>query len=144
MVKPENTESRVYQILGLGWAGEPANKLQPLAKTLLAEQRGDGGWSQLPGAKSDAYATGQAIYALRVAAGIENSDQALERGRRFLLETQLDDGTWYVRRRAFPFQPTMKSGFPHGRDSWISAAATSWAVMALSLPDETPRLALKR
>src|SRR5262249_1235438 len=32
----------------------------------------------------------------------------------------------------FPFQPTMESGFPHHRDSWISAAATSWAVLALT------------
>src|SRR5262249_1980460 len=31
-----------------------------------------------------------------------------------------------------PFQPTMDSGFPHRRDSWISAAATSWAVLALT------------
>lgn len=133
-VKPQNTESRTYQILGLAWSGEPIRVLQPLAKALMAEQHADGGWSQLPGLKSDAYATGQAIYALRVGAGIENSHPAIERGVRFLLETQLDDGTWFVRRRAFPFQPTMKSGFPHGRDSWISAAATSWAVLALSLP----------
>jgi hypothetical protein len=42
------------------------------------------------------------------------------------------DGTWHVVRRAFPFQPTMDSSFPHHRDSWISAAATSWAVMALT------------
>jgi hypothetical protein len=26
----------------------------------------------------------------------------------------------------------MKSGFPHHRDSWISAAATSWVVLALT------------
>lgn len=36
-------------------------------------------------------------------------------------------------RRAFPFQPTMRSGFPHGRDGWISAAGSSWATMALAL-----------
>jgi ankyrin repeat protein len=143
-VKPENNEGRVYQILGLAWAGESTTKLQPLAKMLIAEQRTDGGWSQLPGTKSDAYATGQALYALRVGAGIENSLPAIERGRRFLLETQLEDGTWYVRRRAFPFQPTMDSGFPHGRDSWISAAATSWAVLALSLPEDRETVALKR
>ena len=35
-------------------------------------------------------------------------------------------------RRAFPFQPTTHSGFPHHRDSWISAAATSWSVLALT------------
>ena len=143
-VKPENNEGRVYQLLGLAWAGESARKLQPLAKALLAEQRADGGWSQLPGTKSDAYATGQAVYALRVGAGIGTSDPAIDRGLRFLLATQLEDGTWYVRRRAFPFQPTMNSGFPHGRDSWISAAATSWAVLALSLPDVSETAALGR
>ena len=62
---------------------------------------------------------------------------------RFLLNTQLADGTWHVRRRAFPFQPTMDSHFPHGRDGWVSAAGTSWAVMALSLPDEEETLAAR-
>jgi hypothetical protein len=133
--RPQNNLSRVYQLLGLAWSGESPRKLQPLAKVLLAEQQSDGGWSQLPGTRSDAYATGQAIYALRVGGGMDSSDVAIDRGLRFLLENQLDDGTWYVRRRAFPFQPTMESGFPHGRDSWISAAATSWAVLALSLPE---------
>jgi hypothetical protein len=131
-VQPESNEGRVYQILGLAWAGEPASKLQKLATALTAEQSADGGWSQLHGLKSDAYATGQAVYALRVGAGFSKSNPAVERGTRFLLSTQLADGTWYVRRRAFPFQPTMNSGFPHGRDSWISAAGSSWAVMALS------------
>jgi len=133
--KPRNNDARIYQILGLAWAGEPARKLQPLAKALLAEQSEDGGWSQLPGLNSDAYATGQAVYALREAAGMARSEPAVARGLRFLLQTQLEDGTWHVRRRAFPFQPTMNSGFPHGRDSWISAAGTSWAVMAMGLPD---------
>jgi hypothetical protein len=142
--KPQSNEERVYQILGLAWAGESTEKLQPLAKALLAEQRSDGGWAQLSGTKSDAYATGQAVYALRIGAGIEYSHAAIEQGRRFLLTTQLADGTWHVRRRAFPFQPTMDSGFPHGRDSWISAAGTSWAVMALSLPEGKKTVALKR
>ncbi|HXJ58162.1 MAG TPA: ankyrin repeat domain-containing protein [Verrucomicrobiae bacterium] len=132
--QPDNTEGRVYQILGLAWAGVPPAKLGALAKALAAEQRPDGGWAQLPGTASDAYATGQALYALRVGAGFDHTISTIERGCRFLLQTQLDDGTWHVRRRAFPFQPTMKSGFPHGRDSWISAAGSSWAVLALSLP----------
>jgi len=135
--KAKNTDQQIYQILGLKWAGESPQHIQALAKTLLAEQRADGGWAQLPTLKSDAYATAQAVYALGVGAGISVSDPAMERGRKFLLTTQLEDGTWYVHRRTFPFQPTMKSGFPHGRDAWISAAATSWAVMALSLPAPT-------
>jgi hypothetical protein len=60
------------------------------------------------------------------------TDPAWQRGLRFLLERQEGDGTWHVARRAFPFQPTMPSGFPHHRDSWLSAAATSWAVLALT------------
>lgn len=133
--KAEDTDSRAYQILGLAWAGESTESLQSLARVLLAEQRADGGWGQLSGLGTDAYATGQALYALRVGADLERSHPAIERGVRYLLRTQLRDGTWYVRRRAFPFQPTMDSGFPHGRDSWISAAGTSWAVLALSLPE---------
>lgn len=143
--KPDNHEGRVYQLLGLAWAGEPAAKLQPLARALIAGQRADGGWAQLPKLNSDAYATGQAVYALRVAAGLSHAAPAVEQGRRYLLTTQLADGTWHVRRRAFPFQPTMESGFPHGKDSWISAAGTSWAVMALSLPEKDDEvLAAKR
>jgi hypothetical protein len=142
--KAQNTEARIYQLLGLAWAGEPARKLQPLAKALLAEQHPDGGWAQLPGLPSDAYATGQALYALRVAAGLKASQSGVDRGLRYLVATQLDDGTWHVRRRAFPFQPTMNSGFPHGRDSWISAAATSWAVMALSVPEQSDLVASRK
>jgi hypothetical protein len=142
-VQPVNTEGRIYQILGLAWAGEPARNLEKMTRALVAEQRADGGWAQLPGLKSDAYATGQALYALRVGAGFKKSDPAVDRGLRFLLNTQLEDGTWCVHRRAFPFQPTMNSGFPHGRDSWISAAGSSWAVMALSLNDKSETVALE-
>jgi ankyrin repeat protein len=133
--KPTDMDGQIYQLLGLYWAGESESRIASLTRSLLEAQRDDGGWAQLPGLKSDAYATGQAIYALRVGAGLARSHQAIDRGLRFLLQTQLADGTWHVKRRAFPFQPTMDSGFPHGRDSWISAAGTSWAVMALSLPD---------
>jgi mono/diheme cytochrome c family protein len=131
-VKPETNEEAVFQLLGLHWAGEPADQLAAPAKALLDRQNPDGGWSQLPTLGSDAYATGQALYALARAAKHSVNDAAWQRGLRFLLATQQDDGTWRLTRRAFPFQPTMSSGFPHGRDSWLSAAATSWAVMALT------------
>jgi hypothetical protein len=82
--------------------------------------------------ESDAYATGEVLYTLAQAAEVPVTDRAWQRGLRFLLERQEDDGTWHVARRAFPFQPTMKSGFPHHRNSWLSAGATSWAVLALT------------
>jgi hypothetical protein len=143
-VRAENTDERIYQILGLAWAGESPNRLQSLAKSLFAQQRADGGWSQLPTGKSDAFGTGQAVYVLNVGAGIASSEPAIDRARRYLLQTQLEDGTWYVRRGSFPFQPTMKSGFPHGRDGWISAAAGSWAVMALSLSEENKTILTRK
>ncbi len=129
---PESNEERAYQLLGLAWAGERAGKLRPLAETLVREQRADGGWGQLAKLPSDAYATGLTLYALLQGGGLPASHPAVQNGVRHLLLTQLEDGTWHVRRRAHPFQPPMESGFPHGADGWISASGTSWAVMALA------------
>jgi ankyrin repeat protein/mono/diheme cytochrome c family protein len=131
-VKAETTEDAAYQLLGLHWAGEPAEKLVELATAILSQQRKDGGWAQLPTLESDAYATGQALYALARAAKHATTNRDWQQGLRFLLGTQRDDGSWHVVSRAYPFQPTMDSGFPHGRDSWISAAGTSWAVLAMT------------
>lgn len=126
------TQDEAFRILGLKWAGAPAAELSRLSQQLVAAQKPDGGWSQLPAMKSDAYATGQALYALHYGAGISASHEAYRKGVDFLLRTQLEDGSWYVRRRGFGFQPYVDYGFPHGRDQFISAAATSWAVMGLS------------
>ena len=131
-VKADTTEDAAYQLLGLHWAGEPAEKLADVAKALLSQQRKDGGWAQLPKLESDAYATGQALYALSRAVKHPTTSRDWQQGLRFLLGTQYDDGSWHVISRAYPFQPTMDSGFPHGRDSWISAAGTSWAVLAMT------------
>ena len=51
----------------------------------------------------------------------------------FLLASQLEDGSWLVRSRSKPFQKYFESGFPHGKDQFISCAATGWAVTALAL-----------
>jgi len=54
------------------------------------------------------------------------------KGADYLRRTQLEDGSWFVRSRAFGFQPYFDAGFPHGKDQFISAAATSWAAIALA------------
>src|SRR5262249_54961604 len=97
-----------------------------------AEQGGDGGWRQLTTLDSDAYATGQALVALMDSGAMTASDPVVQRGVQFLLRTQLADGSWFVRSRAIAIQPLFESGFPHGRNQWISSAATSWATMALA------------
>ena len=42
----------------------PASEWEPLVKKVRGAQNVDGGWGQTKDAKSDAYATGQALYAL--------------------------------------------------------------------------------
>ena len=128
----ETNEERAHQLLGLAWADEKPGTLKPLAEKLIQQQHADGGWGQLAGLDSDAYGTGQSLYALMEAAKVSAQHPAVRGGLDFLRRTQLADGTWFVRSRTHTFQPPMESGFPHGRDGWISAAGTSWAVMALA------------
>ena len=136
---PNANEERVFKLFGLGWAKVSRAVIYKSARELLAEQRADGGWSQLPTLPGDAYATGQALVALHQAAGLPISDPAYQRGAQFLLKTQLEDGSWLVKTRSLPLQPYFESGFPHGPDQWISSTGTSWATMALALAAE-PRM----
>ena len=126
------TEDRAFQLLGLQWAGGSREAARKLAGELLAMQRSDGGWGQLATLPSDAYATGQALVALAESGTLPVTSPAYRRGVQFLLNSQLEDGSWYVRSRALPIQPHFDSDFPHGKDQFISAAATNWAAMALA------------
>jgi hypothetical protein len=127
---PVSTEDRVMQLLGLKWASPNSRPREALIRELLTHQRPDGGWAQTPYLQSDAYATGQVLYALREL-GVPASDAALRRGVEYLVRTQRDDGTWYVKSRAMKIQPYFESGFPYGHDQWISSAGTAWAAMGL-------------
>lgn len=129
---PVTNEDRAFQILGLHWGGTKREIVQRAAAGLLAQQRSDGGWSQLATLASDAYATGQALTALCESGAMELSSPAYQKGIHFLMNSQLADGSWYVQTRTLPAQRYFDSEFPHGRDQFISAAATNWAVMALA------------
>jgi ankyrin repeat protein len=128
---PVTTEDRVMQLLGLHWAGAHATTREKRMRELLQLQRADGGWAQTPHLASDAYATGQVLYTLSELGrtGLESERQ---RACAFLVRTQRDDGTWYVRSRAMKIQPYFESGFPYGHDQWISQAATAWATIGLA------------
>jgi ankyrin repeat protein len=130
--RPRTTDEYALKLLGLRWGGAAPLTIRAAAAGLVAQQRSDGGWSQLPTLASDAYATGQALSALTRTGAMKPDDPVYRRGVRFLLDTQLEDGSWYVRSRAIPVQPDFDSEFPHGRDQFISAAATNWATMALA------------
>ncbi len=129
---PLTAEDRNMQLLGLHWADADAATLKKLAAAVLAQQQPDGAWRQHAGVATDAYATGQSLYALAKAGGLPATDPAYQRGVNFLLATQNANGSWRVASRAPKFQAFFNSGFPYGGDQWISAWATGWATMALA------------
>ena len=128
---PGETQDEAFKLLGLVWSRASETEISRQKDRVLQLQRDDGGWGQFPEIPSDAYATGEALYALHLS-GVHANTKAYRRGADHLLRTQLEDGTWFVRSRAFGFQPYTETGFPHGVDQFISAAATSWAVIALA------------
>jgi squalene cyclase len=116
----------------LRWAGSDAKLIARAAAAVVGAQRSDGGWAPLTDLPSDAYATGQALYALANGGAVPAADLAFQRGIRFLLSTQRADGSWHVVSRAVKFQPYFESGFPYGHEQWISAMATGWSSAALA------------
>ena len=130
--QPDSTEDHAFKIFGLIWGGGSKDAIEKTARALLALQKPDGGWGQVSSLTSDAYATGQALVAIREARALAVDSAPYQRGIQFLLDSQLEDGSWYVRTRALPIQPHFDSDFPHGLDQFISAAATNWAAMALA------------
>ncbi|HWY47482.1 MAG TPA: ankyrin repeat domain-containing protein [Bryobacteraceae bacterium] len=136
--KALNAEDRNMQMLGLHWAGADARELARFTKVILALQQSDGGWRQRDELTTDAYATGESLYTLAVAGGVAPGDMAYQKGVKFLLSTEAEDGSWHVVSRAVKFQVYFESGFPYGGDQWISAWATGWASMALAQAIEAP------
>jgi ankyrin repeat protein len=142
--RPTNTQDRACRLLGLAWSNASPASIMAATKELAASQRADGGWSQLPTMGSDAYATGEALYALNAAGNLPTTNPVYQKGVKYLLRTQAPDGSWHVASRSIWVQPYFESGFPYSHDQWISAAGTSWAVMALSLTVEPQRISQNR
>ena len=128
--QPATAEDRNMQLMGLFWAGA-TGELQPRAKAILAQQQPDGGWRQHEGLPTDAYATGESLYALSLA-GTPPTSRAYQRGIEYLLRTQHSDGSWFVPSRSPRIQAYFEGGFPYGHDQWISNWGTSWAALALT------------
>jgi ankyrin repeat protein len=130
--RPKTNYDLAWRLQGLVWGGRSKGAILMARRDLLAVQRSDGGWSDIPSMESGAYTTGLAMMALQ-SSGLPVSDPAYRRGVQYLLNTQLEDGSWHVRTRAAGFQPYFDNGFPHGVDQWISAAGTGLATIALTL-----------
>jgi ankyrin repeat protein len=140
--RPASTEDAAFRVMGLVWAGASHDEITAATRDLSGLQRPNSGWAELAGYEPDAYSTGEALFALHEA-GIPASDSGWNRGARFLTSSQAQDGTWHVRTRMLsPADVSPKyfpTGFPYGKDEFLSYAGSTWAVMALltALPEST-------
>jgi hypothetical protein len=96
-----------------------------LIDRIKERQDADGGWSQAKDMASDAWATGQALYAL-AHAGVKPDEPVIARAHAFLTKTQRADGSWPMTSR--PTKPGAK-----GAESLvpITGAGSAWAVLGL-------------
>lgn len=121
-------QDKVLRLLLAARAGRSRESMQSTIAELLALQRADGGWSQtVPEPVSDAFATGQTLYALALA-GFKAEDPVIKRGIDFLVATQAADGSWPMISRSTP------DGSPGSAKllTPITCAASSWATLGLA------------
>jgi hypothetical protein len=131
--KPKDNEDRVFRLMALQLLNE-TTLLDEAIQSLKKLQRPDGSWSQLDETKEgDPYATGIALTVLALGGKQSTQESWYQQGLQYLLQSQQPDGSWHVKTRARPVQKYFESGFPHGKDQFISCAATGWATSALAL-----------
>jgi len=130
-VKPQSQEDRNMLLWSVKLIGGEKTKLAAYRKDVLKTQQPDGGWSQKPGMKSDAYATGQTVFVL-LQTGLLPTSPAVRKGLAYLSKTQQQDGSWFVKTRSKPVQKYFDNGDPHGKSQFISISATAWATAALA------------
>jgi hypothetical protein len=124
---PDNLQDKVFKLMLAARAGKPRGQMQPIIHELLRLQRADGGWAQIAEWKSDAYATGQTLYALALA-GLTAEQPEVKRAIDFLVATQQSDGSWAMLSRSTP------DGSPGSSKllTPITCAAGSWATLGLA------------
>jgi hypothetical protein len=127
----DTTQAAALRLLFKVRAGESAKALTPEIDQFLRRQNKDGGWSQLGDLPSDAYATGQALYFLRLA-GVAHDRAEIRRGVAFLVDSQKEDGSWPMKRRGHP------GVTPGPFDVPIVYFGSAWATLGLmrSTPKE--------
>ncbi len=122
----EDSQSLALRVILWRRVGRPSEESKPWADIIASRQNADGGWSQTPELASDAWATGQALYAL-LDSGMTAEDEAIRRGVQFLIDTQREDGSWAMTSRpAKPEDPPSKNLIP------IIGGGSAWGVLGLA------------
>ncbi len=125
----KTVQSLLLHLLVAHRFGEP-QRAAALREKLFAAQKADGGWSWVPeNEMSDAFATGQVLYALG-SLGLDGRDKVVGRAWQYLLNTQSADGGWQVPQEAINKRPRKLNVYPF----W----GTAWAAIGLleTLPDD--------
>jgi hypothetical protein len=104
---------------------KPKREIRAAAARILARQNPDGGWGQLRQLPSDAFATGQTLYALSLA-GVDRERPGIQRGISFLVATQREDGSWPMTSRAHP------GAAPYTNPVPITHFGSCWGVLGLA------------
>ena len=117
----ETTQDIVFAVIGLRATGAKANDedVRRLIDLLRSRQQDDGGWSEAVSLASNGYATGQVLYAFKLA-DVPIRDETFQRGALWLLQNQQDDGSW---------QQINSQQTSAGRSS--NFATTMWAAIGL-------------
>jgi hypothetical protein len=121
----EDPQTIALRIILWSKLGRPSEESQAWVDLIRSRQNADGGWSQTSEMASDAWATGQALYAL-AASGAPADDPTVARGQQFLISTQREDGGWAMTSRP------MKPGGEGGKNLVpITGGGSAWAVLGL-------------
>jgi squalene-hopene/tetraprenyl-beta-curcumene cyclase len=120
----DTTQALTLRLLLHARRAAPAEQLQAGIEGLLKRQLADGGWSQTNDRPGDAYATGQALYALSLA-GVKSDRPEIQRAVAFLAATQGDDGSWPMISRGHPGVEPFTNPVP------ITYFGSAWAMLGL-------------
>jgi squalene-hopene/tetraprenyl-beta-curcumene cyclase len=119
-----STQSTALRLFREFRAGKAARELDAGIEQLLHLQNDDGGWGQESDFPSDAFATGEALYFLRLA-GVAPDRPEIQRGVTFLVNNQKKDGSWPMRSRAHPGAKPFTNPVP------ITYFGSAWATLGL-------------
>jgi N-acyl-D-amino-acid deacylase len=121
----ETTQALTLRLLLDARRRAPEKQLKLGIDGLLARQNPDGGWRQVNDLPSDAYATGQALYALSFA-GVASDRPEIQRAVSFLVAAQRDDGSWPMTSRGHPGIEPFTNLVP------ITYLGSAWATLGLA------------
>lgn len=125
-------EDRIWRLWGLHYLNGDVSAKDAVIAAIMSAQREDGGWATSEGLESDAFSTGETLFAL-CQTGTKPTEAIIQRACDYLLRTQLADGSWLVKSRVKnKAQPYFENGDPHGEHQFLSTAATAWATAALA------------